>query len=457
MGFKCGANTTKGHPCKNPVRKEGKLCKNHKIQDAKPRCKTLTKLKKKCRNVVTEEGLLCKIHNGSRKEGSKCGAPSKKGFCTHIVAVQGDRCRYHSFTDEKPTQKRCFDCRVLRNFNDFFKDPKGRHELKSKCKNCLRKSGKEVNHPPVMLGTKRCYTCSVVMSVLKFCINKQLVSGRASSCRNCTLSNEADSISTLEKFVHLLFKSTERKIKKTKLEISITEELIIIRYHNQNGLCARTKKKMTYFKTYDPNRKTRMTDVNQYNLSIDRIDSSKGYIEDNIQLVCAGYNFMKLDIEQSVVTKICKDITEYQSFTNEVKDLDEIDPMMKIFLRKCFNSMIQSVKHRSKKIEVFITFDDIEKLYKRTGGISILSGKRLTRVIMSSRNKYRSISKEEKGPLIRKEVHNNPSIDRIDSSGDYSIGNIQMITLIENLMKGEMSQEMFLDFCKSASKCDQEN
>ena len=39
------------------------------------------------------------------------------------------------------------------------------------------------------------------------------------------------------------------------------------------------------------------------------------------------------------------------------------------------------------------------------------------------------------------------SLDRIDSSGDYEIGNIQWVHKDVNLMKREMSQDRFFEIC----------
>lgn len=41
------------------------------------------------------------------------------------------------------------------------------------------------------------------------------------------------------------------------------------------------------------------------NISIDRIDSAKGYSLDNIQLVCVVINLMKLDMTQAEFTAWC--------------------------------------------------------------------------------------------------------------------------------------------------------
>ena len=48
-----------------------------------------------------------------------------------------------------------------------------------------------------------------------------------------------------------------------------------------------------------------------YNISIDRIDSSKGYIKGNIQLVCGIVNVMKSDSSEDEFLQLCKKIVEH--------------------------------------------------------------------------------------------------------------------------------------------------
>ena len=66
-------------------------------------------------------------------------------------------------------------------------------------------------------------------------------------------------------------------------------------YDLQKGLCAISKLPLTLIKI--PNTKKVHT-----NLSIDRIDSTKGYEIENIQLVCAVVNTMKLNLSLTEFT-----------------------------------------------------------------------------------------------------------------------------------------------------------
>lgn len=50
-----------------------------------------------------------------------------------------------------------------------------------------------------------------------------------------------------------------------------------------------------------------------YNISVDRIDSSKGYTKDNVQLVCDIVNRMKLDLNMSKFVELCKIIYNEQN------------------------------------------------------------------------------------------------------------------------------------------------
>lgn len=75
---------------------------------------------------------------------------------------------------------------------------------------------------------------------------------------------------------------TCRESAKCKFELyDLTIESLMEMWEAQNGRCALTNKKMTYaFNCL-------------FSVSIDRIDSNKGYTKDNVQLVCQGANYAK--------------------------------------------------------------------------------------------------------------------------------------------------------------------
>jgi hypothetical protein len=87
--------------------------------------------------------------------------------------------------------------------------------------------------------------------------------------------------------------------KKRRESISLDDVMSV--YNKQEGLCALSGVEMTY---------------NQFggkcpsNISIDRIDSSKGYRADNIQLVCSLVNTMKMQYTKEELVFWCKKIVE---------------------------------------------------------------------------------------------------------------------------------------------------
>lgn len=73
-----------------------------------------------------------------------------------------------------------------------------------------------------------------------------------------------------------------KKRKKTRLlEMTIDIDFLVNLWNAQSGKCAITDYPM------------RFPECNLFSVSVDRIDSSKGYTEDNVQLVCQGINFAK--------------------------------------------------------------------------------------------------------------------------------------------------------------------
>lgn len=84
-----------------------------------------------------------------------------------------------------------------------------------------------------------------------------------------------------------------------EMNVAILTEM----YHNQLGKCALSGLDMTIVGT-------RGSDEYWRSISIDRIDSSKGYVLGNVQLVCTGVNYMKKDMSDELFKHFCKTVTE---------------------------------------------------------------------------------------------------------------------------------------------------
>ncbi len=104
-------------------------------------------------------------------------------------------------------------------------------------------------------------------------------------------------------FNHIIKGAEERE-----LEFNITIEYIYNLFQEQKGICKLTKRPIKY------NSQTR--DSESRTASLDRIDSSKGYVESNIQWVHKDINFMKQDFSDKYYVQCCKEVAE----NNYLKD-----------------------------------------------------------------------------------------------------------------------------------------
>lgn len=98
-------------------------------------------------------------------------------------------------------------------------------------------------------------------------------------------------------FIVLVISSRSmKKVKRGDLKHTITVDDVLDILNKQESRCAITNIPMTH------------TRHNLRSASIDRIDSSKGYTKDNIQIVCRAINFAKSDRPNSEIKEFIEEI-----------------------------------------------------------------------------------------------------------------------------------------------------
>lgn len=137
--------------------------------------------------------------------------------------------------------------------------------------------------------------CGIEQHVNQFNRCKTATNGLTSNCKNCSKNNIKKWLeSNIKNFIKKAFLSCKHNCAKRNkdLEFNITEQDILDLYYKQGGKCALSGEKLTFIANLSDRQ------INEYNISIDRKDSSKGYTNDNIQLVGAIVNIMKNDIDE---------------------------------------------------------------------------------------------------------------------------------------------------------------
>lgn len=104
-----------------------------------------------------------------------------------------------------------------------------------------------------------------------------------------------------EKIFSYFLRNCRKRYKECTLTLSDLQE----QWNKQNGICPYSGIKLN-IPTYKKNHNNPI-----YTASIDRIDSSKGYIPSNIQFVSTCINYMKNTMSDSDTRLMCKCIAEH--------------------------------------------------------------------------------------------------------------------------------------------------
>nr|QBK92570.1 MAG: hypothetical protein LCPAC401_02080 [Pithovirus LCPAC401] len=199
---------------------------------------------------------------------------------------------------------------------------------------------------------------------------------------------------------------------------------------------------------YDPKDKDRIHQDNYFNISLDRIDSDIGYIKGNIQLVTIGYNLIKGSLKEELLFDICRKISKFKSDNIKPKKV-KIDSITEQFIKMKLHNSYHSCKYRTRTIKIDVTDRQLFDLYENQGGLCSKSG-----IKMETNTDTRLRPKVGRGNYCE-DNYFNISIDRVNSWDDYVITNIQLICSCINLMKLDMQDDLFTQFCIDISKVHQ--
>jgi len=283
--------------------------------------------------------------------------------------------------------------------------------------------------------------------------------------------------------------------KRLSIKISITIKDAWELFLKQKRKCALSGMPITI-----SNKKSRNT------ASIDRIDSSKGYIKGNIQWVHKDVNFMKRIYEQEYFIDMCNRIYSHTTESNRAYNLmrpahktNEKSLIGKRFgnltvIRlagrsrtrgclwecrcDCNNLKVLSLVHLTQKTNPVRSCGCLVKLnrkdHREANGCGEISGTWWYNHILNSNNKRKGrieiaitikyawelFLKQDRrcalsgvplmivcGGVSNVGVYNTASLDRIDSSKGYIEGNVQWVHKDVNFIKGIYEQRYFISTC----------
>lgn len=108
-----------------------------------------------------------------------------------------------------------------------------------------------------------------------------------------------------------LSRTIKLRSKKKGFETDVDKDYLYDLWHSQNGMCAYSGLEMTASAIVGDSR-------NPTAISVDRIDSSRGYTRDNIVLTCWKVNAAKSDLSLNEFVEMCKAITEKYNKTKNI-------------------------------------------------------------------------------------------------------------------------------------------
>lgn len=206
----------------------------------------------------------------------------------------------------------------------------------------------------------------------------------------------------------------------------LTNNDIIKKYEQQNGLCYFTGDKLIFPKTHKEHRNSAT-----WNASIDRICNKKQYCKSNFNLVTSTINLIRFTNTIKEFYKWCIDIYNYKILKIYHQNKIEIYKHTKGF--KGYKNISAHLWHqimfnaKKRNIDFNINIKEAWNIYESQNGICAISGM----------------------PIIFNQYWNDrssrtASLDRVDSNKPYDVNNIQWVHKKINQMRSRTTVNEFI-------------
>jgi hypothetical protein len=191
-------------------------------------------------------------------------------------------------------------CNRTLSVNKFHKSAShscGYHPL---CKDCRSQSNKtKANNRPEDGTNVYCSECQTNKKAKDFASCKANKNGLQNKCKICKNKTTKDYKQTFDGYLNFTYGDLvcNNKRRTKPFEVSITKDDIKTMYQKQKEKCNLTSASLN-------------TD-NGYNFSVDRIDSTKGYVNGNVHLTSGCVNKSKIDLDMKDIIKKCQMIKKH--------------------------------------------------------------------------------------------------------------------------------------------------
>jgi DNA-directed RNA polymerase subunit RPC12/RpoP len=161
-------------------------------------------------------------------------------------------------------------------------------------------------------GTNTTFPVRCVCGTESYVTGTKLKSGESTRCRSCAyreMAKKRSHYSAVGAIPGFHLTKIKDRAKKRGIIVSITMQDLEDQWSIQNGRCAFTGRELTI----------RLSRNTPGNASLDRIDSSVGYIPENIQWLHWHANQAKNDLDESAFFNLCKEVVDYKSETKRLR------------------------------------------------------------------------------------------------------------------------------------------
>jgi len=141
----------------------------------------------------------------------------------------------------------------------------------------------------------------------KFVLANTLRRGRSTCCETCRSDKNYKGVGSLSS---TFFSRILEGAKARKIEVAVTKEQILELLEKQEYKCALSGMPLIMSRTFS---KDRTNQASSTTASLDRIDSSKGYVLGNVQWVHKDVNLMKNKFDNQYFINMCKNINQWHS------------------------------------------------------------------------------------------------------------------------------------------------